>query len=67
MVASTNESSLQSSGDPDDEIVQNKYLQIKIARRRDCDGCEVVQSKKVFHRKAQRGGVFLVTEMAETG
>lgn len=63
MLASTNESSLQSSGDPDDEIVSTKYLQIKIARRRDCDGCEVVQS----HRKTQRGAVFLAIQMAETG
>lgn len=63
MLASTNESSLQSSGDPDDETIQTKYLQIKLARRKDCDGCEEVQT----HRKTQRGAVFLVIEMAETG
>lgn len=47
MLASTNESTLQSSGDPDDETVQTKYLKIKIAWRKDYDGCEEVQT----HRK----------------
>lgn len=47
MLASTNESSLQSSGDPDDETVWTKYLKIEIARRKDYDGYEKVQT----HRK----------------
>lgn len=59
MLAPTTESSLQSSEDPDDETVQTGYLQIKIARKKDYDGCEEVQT--------QRGVVFLVVEMAETG